>query len=113
MRTQDLTPPTLSVVDAPPPGLTDFTVVVQLDEPGEVFAAWWLASDDGAVGANATCPPAFQVGVGGGGSGAGSAFCLFVYVCGGRGGGSGCALCRGWVNGFAGGPASCWACNPL
>lgn len=62
VRTQDLTPPTFTVVDAPSPGFTSFGLVVTLNEAGTIFASLSLASEflDGQPGPAAvpTCPPA-------------------------------------------------------
>lgn len=62
VRTQDLMPPVLTVVDTPPPDFNKFSVSVQLNEPGTVYAGLLLASDQGAVTATARCPPEFTVG---------------------------------------------------
>ncbi|WIA19460.1 hypothetical protein OEZ85_004074 [Tetradesmus obliquus] len=59
VRTQDLMPPVLTVVDTPPPDFNKFSVSVQLNEPGTVYAGLLLASDQGAVTATARCPPEF------------------------------------------------------
>jgi hypothetical protein len=59
VRTQDLTPPVLTVVETPPPDFNKFSVSVQLNEPGTVYAGLLLASNQGAVTATATCPPEF------------------------------------------------------
>lgn len=61
VRTQDLTPPVLTVVDTPPPDFNKFAVSVALNEPGTVYAGLLLASNQGAVTATASCPPQFTV----------------------------------------------------
>jgi hypothetical protein len=60
VRTQDLTPPELTVVDTPPPGFTAFQLVVALDEQGVVFAGLSLASDTTGT-LQPACPPSFSV----------------------------------------------------
>lgn len=64
VRTQDLTPPVLTVVDKPPEGFTNFSVVVSINEAGTIYAGLTLASsyNSGEVTANVSCPPGFQVG---------------------------------------------------
>jgi hypothetical protein len=61
VRTQDLTPPVLTVVETPPPDFNKFSVSVKLNEPGTLYAGLLLAADQGAVAASATCPPEFTV----------------------------------------------------
>jgi len=62
VRTQDLTPPRLKVVEAPPPEFTSFDLIVALNEPGMVFASLQLAAEQTNVGALpvAQCPPTFD-----------------------------------------------------
>lgn len=62
MRTQDLSPPVLTIVDKPPPDFDSFSVIAQLDEPGTVYAALLLSSNANQVTAIAKCPPVIQVG---------------------------------------------------
>jgi hypothetical protein len=69
VRTQDLTPPALTVLDAPPPDFTAFQLVVTLNEAGTVFAGLHVA--DINVSAAAACPPSFAVSARGGLGGAG------------------------------------------
>lgn len=61
MRTQDLSPPVLTIMDTPPPDFDSFTVIAQLDEPGTLYAALVLSSQASQVTATVGCPPAFQV----------------------------------------------------
>ncbi len=61
MKTQDLTPPVLTVVALPPPTESSLSAVVQLDEPGTIHVGLWLASSDAQVTKNASCPPTFTV----------------------------------------------------
>lgn len=61
VRTQDLAPPVLSIVDTPPPDFDDFSIIAQLDEPGTVYAALVLRSSAAQVTAVAKCPPELQV----------------------------------------------------
>lgn len=60
VRTQDLTPPTLTVLTSPPAGFTSFQLNVALNEPGVVFAGLSLASGTPS-GDSAACPPVFSV----------------------------------------------------
>lgn len=62
VRTQDLTPPVLTIVDAPPPDFDSFFVVAHLDEPGTLYAALLLSSQTAQVTGSAACPPVLQVG---------------------------------------------------
>ncbi|GBF99606.1 hypothetical protein Rsub_12070 [Raphidocelis subcapitata] len=59
LRTQDASPPALSLLDSPPPGFTAFDLAVSLNEPGLVYAALHLAGGEGPVPTPA-CPPTFQ-----------------------------------------------------
>jgi hypothetical protein len=59
VRTQDLKPPLLTLVEVPPPDFTSFQLVVALNEIGTIFAGLHLAS--AAVTASPACPPAFTV----------------------------------------------------
>ncbi len=64
VRTQDMTPPWLRLVDAPPPRFTGFDLVATLDEAGTVYAGLALAgAGGGAAGPStpAACPPVFAV----------------------------------------------------
>lgn len=60
-RTQDLTPPVLTVVSLPPPDFNKFSVVVRLNEPDQLYAGLLLSTDQGAVSVDASCPPVFKV----------------------------------------------------
>lgn len=61
VRTQDLTPPVLTVVDTPPPDFDKFSVVVQLDEPGTIYGGLLLATNQAQVSATVACEPVFTV----------------------------------------------------
>jgi hypothetical protein len=62
VRTQDLAPPILTIVDTPPPDFDSFSVTAHLDEPGTLYATLLLHSQAAQVTGNAVCPPSFQVG---------------------------------------------------
>lgn len=62
VRTQDLAPPVLTIVDKPAPDFDSFSVIAQLDEPGTVYAALLLSSNTNQVTAIAKCPLVIQVG---------------------------------------------------
>lgn len=60
VRTQDLTPPVLTVLEQPPPRFTAFEVTVALNEPGTIYAG--LEVEGATSGPPAPgCPPTFQV----------------------------------------------------
>lgn len=65
IRTQDLTPPVLTITDTPPPDFDSFYVIGHLDEAGTVYATLILSSEASTVTAAAACPPTFQVSHGG------------------------------------------------
>lgn len=60
VRTQDLSPPVLTVVDTPPPDFDSFWVTAHLDEPGALYAAL-VPSSAANQGSATSCPPTFQV----------------------------------------------------
>ena len=64
VRTKDVTPPVLTIVDKPPPGFTSFSLVVALDEPGTIYGAVLLTSQAEQVEATPTCAPDWKVGMG-------------------------------------------------
>lgn len=61
MRTQDTTPPTLTLEDIPTPGLTNFSLVVSLSEPGTIYGAVMFTNKADTVTAAPACPPSWQV----------------------------------------------------
>lgn len=63
VRTQDLTPPVLTVVDTPPPDFDKISVLVQLDEPGTIYGGLLLSANQQQVSASVACEPVFTVSV--------------------------------------------------
>lgn len=63
VHTQDMTPPVLTVVSAPPPDFASFAVTLRLNEPGAIHAGLLPASTEDAGNAAPTprCPPDFEV----------------------------------------------------
>lgn len=62
-RTQDLTPPLLSIIATPDPDFTSFSLSVKLNEEGTIYALLFLAAAAADVAAAATpgAPPVAQV----------------------------------------------------